>query len=477
MSSLQQAANKSFLKSSTFIFLIRSFPTLAALLVVIFFSRQIAEAQYGTYQTFWVYLYVFNALACMGIHVAFLSFDKETVAAIIRSIPIKGYLLFIGFVAIVTLVFSFFQHLVTNISFGIGAVFFFVNVLAIIFESLLIIFQRFKLLTATSIFYSVAYLIIHYLFLSNGWTLSFLFLLLLIPTFIKLLVAFSATVKSINSFPTSTINTSFRKHWLNMYVFDIFQMLFKYVDKFILTLFLSKTLFAIYFNGSIDIPFLPILLGAVSGAVLMQIATEKGHKDDIVVIATMHYSSRILSCIIFPLLFFLLFFSYELFDVVFTEKYAASVPIFTLSIFVLPVRCYAFTTILQQRQKGNIINIGAVIDLVLACALMFPLYKLMGLPGVALSFVISTYVQAAFYLHHSARLLKKSFFHLIPYRDWIKKIFISLLLVWITYVLLRLSISKNSIILLIGLMTTSVVIAALLYTEIFSTSKTSTLKK
>lgn len=308
MSSLQQAANKSFLKSSTFIFLIRSFPTLAALLVVIFFSRQIAEAQYGTYQTFWVYLYVFNALACMGIHVAFLSFDKETVAAIIRSIPIKGYLLFIGFVAIVTLVFSFFQHLVTNISFGIGAVFFFVNVLAIIFESLLIIFQRFKLLTATSIFYSAAYLIIHYLFLSKGWTLSFLFLLLLIPTFIKLLVAFSATFKSINSFPTSTINTSFRKHWLNMYVFDIFQMLFKYVDKFILTLFLSKTLFAIYFNGSIDIPFLPILLGAVSGAVLMQIATEKGHKDDIVVIATMHYSSRILSCIIFPLLFFLFFF-------------------------------------------------------------------------------------------------------------------------------------------------------------------------
>ena len=84
--------------------------------------------------------------------------------------------------------------------------------------------------------------------------------------------------------------------------------------------------------------------------------------------------------------------------------------------------------------KGAIINIGAIGDIVLACALMYPLYKWLGLPGVALSFVISTYLQASFYLLYTAKAMQVSPLKLIPYANWfIKMIVFAAILIGIRY--------------------------------------------
>jgi peptidoglycan biosynthesis protein MviN/MurJ (putative lipid II flippase) len=48
----------------------------------------------------------------------------------------------------------------------------------------------------------------------------------------------------------------------------------------------------------------------------------------------------------------------------------------------------------------------------------------MGLPGVALSFVISTYLQAAFYLIYTGKLLGVSPLSLIPLRNWLVKLIV-----------------------------------------------------
>jgi peptidoglycan biosynthesis protein MviN/MurJ (putative lipid II flippase) len=93
-----------------------------------------------------------------------------------------------------------------------------------------------------------------------------------------------------------------------------------------------------------------------------------------------------------------------------------------MATLVLPVRAYSYTTLLQRMHKGNIINIGAIGELVLACSLMYPLYLYIGLPGVALSFVISTYLQAAFYLLFTGKYLSINPFTLIPVANWIIKL-------------------------------------------------------
>ena len=67
-------------------------------------------------------------------------------------------------------------------------------------------------------------------------------------------------------------------------------------------------------------------------------------------------------------------------------------------------------------------NIGAVGDMIIACALMYPLYQVLGLPGIALSFVISSYLQAVYYLWHSARELDTNISALLPLKNWIAKL-------------------------------------------------------
>ena len=168
----------------------------------------------------------------------------------------------------------------------------------------------------------------------------------------------------------------------------------------------------------------PVTWQAAGSAVLIQLAAGNGRDETKDTILLMNYSGRVLSCIVFPLFFFLLFFRNELIVGLLSEKYIPAIPVFLASILVLPVRAYSFTTVLQRLHKGAVINAGALADLLLACALMYPMYKWLGLPGVALSFVITTYLQAAFYLFYSARLLNISPLKLVPYVNWLLKLIV-----------------------------------------------------
>ena len=125
---------------------------------------------------------------------------------------------------------------------------------------------------------------------------------------------------------------------------------------------------------------------------------------------------------------FLLFFAAPLFALFFDHRYAASVPIFQWSILVLPLRAYGFTSILQHAHKGAIINKGALLDLLIAIVAMYPLYSIMGLPGLAFSFVLSSYIQAAYYSVYTAKILQVRVLDLFPMKIWLQQIVLSLVL-------------------------------------------------
>ena len=92
-----------------------------------------------------------------------------------------------------------------------------------------------------------------------------------------------------------------------------------------------------------------------------------------------------------------------------------AVPIFLVSIFVLPVRICYYTAALQAHQRNDLILKGSLLDLTLAIALMAVLYPLAGLPGLAGAFVLSTYLQSFYYLWHVSRLLRCRISALLPF--------------------------------------------------------------
>jgi O-antigen/teichoic acid export membrane protein len=324
-------------------------------------------------------------------------------------------------------VFSWLQGSFNGISYLIPFLFFISFTLSIVLESCLLVFRNYRLLVTVNILYAVAYCIIHWHAWVRGFSLEYVFSGLVVITLLRLLVYVASVFVEFRNAGNYTVPIAIpkiRTLWLHLGLYDVLQLFFSWIDKFIISFVLTAELSAVYFNGSQNIPFLPLLLGAASSAVLIKLASANTGNEDKDTVKLMLQSGRLLSCIVFPLFFFLLIFRTELITVLLSAKYAASIPIFAVAVLVLPVRAYSFTTVLQRHHKGHIINIGAAADLLLACLLMYPMYLWLGLPGVALSFVITTYLQAAFYLYCSAQLLEMSVFQIIPYRDWLVKLIV-----------------------------------------------------
>lgn len=460
-----KAATNTFFGSSFFIFMTRFFPLLANTLVIIFFSRHLDAGTYGTYQNFWIGLYLLNPIACLGVHVLILTYKPSFIAGMLKALKPKHYLGFLGWILLVSAVFAFFRNEEQGLTWFLPFAFLIVYALSLILESILIAFRKFGLLITMSISYATAYLVLHWAFLQKTIGVAELFFMLCMLIAVKLCIYAIAVYTSIKNTDADTGNYTFkdiRSLWMHLGLYDVSQMVFRWVDKFIISILLTEQLSAVYFNGSIDIPFISVILGAVGSAALMQLANKKeeGNKEHTLFVS--NYSSRILSAVVFPLFFFFFFFSEELFVVLLSEKYRASVSVFVMAILTMPLYAYHLTAILQNRHKGGIINLGAILDLMLALSLMYPLYQLLGLPGVALSCVISSYLQAGFYLYHTAKVLQVSVWQLLPLRNWSIKLIVFFVLFISIHYLLKLYFPQSFVLILGGVFVAAVTVASLL---------------
>jgi len=134
------------------------------------------------------------------------------------------------------------------------------------------------------------------------------------------------------------------------------------------------------------------------------------------------------------------------------------VPIFAIGIFILPLRINNFSVILQCFSQGKKVMLGSLIDIIIAIVLMIILYPFMGMKGIVLSIVISTYCQVLYYLWHSAKILHVTIWKLVPLQKLLLKFLILLALYFIIFLLL----AHFSIIIkiIVGVLFTSLLIVA-----------------
>jgi len=427
----QPAKPYSFVGNTLYIFLIRFFPALASLLVLVLYARQLNESGYGIYQNFWVQYYILSTVACAGVQVFILTYAPGVLAGWLRSMRPRIWIALLAWMMLCGCIFAWLQQGI--VPFFIPVLFLMVNCLVTIAESVLSVFRRFRLVAAVNVLYALLFVWLHEMALQKGLDTNkayvCLFLAICLLCLGRLIIYSFAVARQLRTvIPENTAaagKAQVRSLWLHMGLYDMLQVIFRWADKFFISVLLSSAASAVYFNGSVDIPFLPLILGAAGSAGLMQLASAApDHTRELRARELVLHSGRVLSCIVFPLFFFLLFFRYELFAVVFKNRYEGAVPVFLVSILSVPLRAYSFTTVLQHYHKGRIINTGAVLDLMLACALMYPMYLLAGLPGVAFAFTITSYVQAGYYLYHTSQLLHISWWNLLPLKNWLVKLIV-----------------------------------------------------
>lgn len=415
--------NNIFVSNSVLIFISRFFPAMANLLVTIWFSRKLLPEDFGRYQYFWIQLNILYPLACFGIHQLLVTYSKGKITNILSRIKRKHYILFLFWMFGLSALFAWLQSQYGITTFTTAFLFLLTFSVNVITESLLIVFRRFGVLCVTGFLYALAYSGIHRMVAEGTLSLEGIFSFLLIMNMLRMFIysmsVLSEVKKDKDGYEDEYIDERQTVSlWLHLGVYDASQMLFGWIDKFVISLVLSASMSAVYYNGAQNIPFLPLLLSAAGSAVLMQLAGNKDADDKASMLQLVNQLGRTLSCIVFPAFCYLFVFRNELIVNLFSEKYIPAIPVFAVSILVLPARAYSFTTVLQRMHRGDIINIGAIADLVLACGLMYPLYTWFRLPGVAMAFVITTYLQAAFYVIYTARLLQVPVVSLLPLGNW-----------------------------------------------------------
>ncbi len=419
------ATKNAFYSNSFLIFIIRFFPSLANLVVMVYFSKGLPAATYGQYTNFWVHVSIFYPVICFGLHALIMTYSGDVLVSLIRNITSKQLYLYGAWACLLAAVFALLEWHTLHIHYVVAFLFVLSFALSFILESLLMAFKSFSVLIAINIAYSAGYLLLHRFVLQHGFVVANMFNTLLFVIVLRCVSYFVYLIYKINQYPKNSPDNmpapaKLRSLWLHLSLYDIVQNFSVWVDKFIISLVFTTGVSAAYYNGSQNIPFIPLLISAAGSAILIQLAGGGKDTEKEYTINLMNQSGRVLACIVFPVFFFLLFFSHELFTRIF-PRYEAAVPVFIASLFILPVRAYNFTTVLQRMHKGAIINKGAIGEIVLAILLMYPLYLWLGLPGLALSFVISTYLQATYYIISTAQLMEVAVWRLMPLGNWLLK--------------------------------------------------------
>jgi O-antigen/teichoic acid export membrane protein len=244
-----------------------------------------------------------------------------------------------------------------------------------------------------------------------------------------------------NVFPiTSTEETRadmqnvYHRQWIYLSLNETFETFSKHIDKIFLLWLLSASAFAIYFNGAYEIPLLSILI-SVSGTFLT-VQAKQQDMDDSGILSMFYKSSLLLSIVLFPLFFFLQLNAHVIFDALFKGKYNASVPVFLISSWIIPLRIANYTAILQTKLKSEFIFRGSMIGLAVKIVACILFYSFWNANGVAMAVVVGTLVQISFYLVHSAGAVKVRPADILPFNKllfcFVTCAVISVLVKWTT---------------------------------------------
>lgn len=367
-------------------------PSLLLTLINVIYSRYLLQNDYGVYQTVWTYLSVFVIISTFGLPRYILTFGSLYNYPRVLTFKLIAFLFLLTTIPIIAYLFF------VDATFPYFTIFLFVVLLLsqslyLIQEANVISVQSNKLLIYSNIIYAILLFVFHLVVLFIGFSIDLCLFFIIAASLIRNAIIYFSLVN------ISGEKLIFFKERVQLFWFglnDTLQILTKWLDKIILVIILSASDYAVYFNGTYEIPLIGMALSAFQSIITTQ-SSKKSSTDESNV-ALFKSSASFMSLFLFPLFAFCFVFSREIITILFSSKYIESASLFAISSLLIPMRICNYTVLLQVKSRGDIILRGSIIDFITAMLLMFVLYPLIGLEGLALSMVIATYIQATYYV-------------------------------------------------------------------------------
>ncbi len=386
-------------------------PILFLTIIMILYSRKLSYNDYGQFQTVWIYSNIISVIISFGLSSILLSTNASYFSFFLKTYRFKLALFYICGAFVTFCIFYFTTRLFSFNAKLLLIAFIVIQNVCNLTDSLLIKNNQLKMYIWLNFFYSLVFFGIHLYFFYQNFVLNKLILFIIFLSIVKAVCIFFVTQKNIAIVVTTT-TTKFISNWIFIGLNEIAGIFARWMDKMFLLYLLSSSEFAVFFNGAIEIPLFGILISAIENLMLTNISADIDNKQS--AISIFKESFKILALIAFPLFFFLLTMHNEAFAIIFNNKYNASIPVFLISIFIIPIRITHYGVILQCYGQSKKNMLGSLMDIGFSLLLMFILYPVLGTPGVALAIVISTYLQAWYYLWQSANIMQVKISTLVP---------------------------------------------------------------
>ena len=381
------------------------------IITIILFANKLSVKDYASYQHVWIVINLFCTIIPFGLSALLLNVNTGAIKNWIftnKQIVITSVI--VGIIALLFYLFFIMSNF-ENTEKVFLFLFIIIQIITLIGEAILTKQGKEKTIFWINTFYFIAYLLLHYFIVIKFYNLATLLLGLIIITIVKAFFLFmlkNRIEKIIEEDKTIS------KEWIYLGTNDLLNTIVKWLDKWIILWLWPTASFAVYFNGTYEIPIFLLLLGAVGSVSIVEISKLKLEENQ-AILQLFKKPVLTLATILLPSFAFLFCNASYLFEFLFSNKYNESVPIFLITLLILPARVVYSTSVLQVFGKSKIIVQGVIIDLLLAIFFMAILYPSIGIKGFALAFVLSTYIQIFYYLWHTSRLLRLKFSKLLPF--------------------------------------------------------------
>jgi len=215
----------------------------------------------------------------------------------------------------------------------------------------------------------------------------------------------------------------------------ILEMLASAVPQFFVSHFYDPATFAIFSVGCFTLPLVPLLFDSVADTALVKITELEKARDMKELVQVVSDSIRKLSLVCFPLLVFLLTVAHEFIVGLFTSKFEASVPIFMVFIFTLPLWALSVDYVPRAFAETGFLLKMYGLRLVLTVIFFLLFIKAWGLSGAALAVVLGLAITRGYTILKVARLAGTTMDNIVPWQSIGKILVYSMIAAFLVFVM------------------------------------------
>ena len=401
--------------------------SLSSFFAAMILSRYLTKNDYGSYRQTWLIYHTLMPLFLLGLPLSVNYFIPQKSKSEQKAFNLQTYLLLVSSGFIFSLILFISAPLISSLFNNplltqVLRIFSCIPLLALpamYYQELLICLNKPRLVAILSSILSLfqfSAIVIPVLF---GLGLTTIFSVLIFFYICRLILISYSIFKPFSAITINRQGSSIShqlKYSIPIALSTIIGSLTLQIDKFNIASFFSTANFAIYANGAFQIPLVGIITGSVAAVLMPEFVRLYQKKNKERLIATWHSSIRKIALIIFPIMFFLLFFATEFITLLFSEDYVDSVIIFRIYLLALPVRITNFGMILLAIGLSSLIFRYAVCTLLLNIVLNYVFIETIGFLGPAIATVFSIYLIGYLQLRKTSVTFELSIKDIFPWK-------------------------------------------------------------